>query len=440
MVLACSVWFLGLMDSLGRPSVAPALSLEQQELALLADPALMPSLKPLLVGQDPAKSLLETLRETPLDSLSDRQTLLFASLENDPGRRKTLLETPLQTPNLRTLQETLAIEPRPRDLSSQDQELLSDNSPDPLTRRLVCQALGGEPSDCLESSAAKAASKAAARRLVLSELMPLGALLLGSLLLVRQLWLLLRRKQSSWPELQAAPLGLVDMVLLIAGGFVVLGEVLVPLLVTPLSALVARSIAAPLNQSVAVLIGYCALATPPLLILKSQLDGLDQRLLPAGGWLQWRVSPWWTALFQGGRAWLMVMPPVVLTGWLMSRFIGDQGGSNPLLEMVLNGSDPLALFLLAITAVVLAPLFEETVFRGVLLPVLGRSFGRGWSVFGSALVFAVAHLSIGELLPLLVLGLGLALLRLSSGRLLPCVVMHALWNGVTFLNLVLLGS
>ena len=87
----------------------------------------------------------------------------------------------------------------------------------------------------------------------------------------------------------------------------------------------------------------------------------------------------------------------------------------------------------------LAPLFEETVFRGVLLPVLGRSFGRGWGVFASALVFAVAHLSIGELPPLFVLGLGLALLRLSSGRLLPCVVMHALWNGVTFFNLVLLG-
>ncbi len=436
MVLACSVWFLGLMDSLGRPSVAPALSLEQQELALLADPALTPTLKPLLVGQDPAKSLLETLRETPLDSLSDRQTLLYASLENDPGRRKTLLETPLQLPNLRTLQETLATEPLPRNLSSEDQDLLTENSPDPLTRRLVCEALGGSQAACVESSAAKAA----ARRLVLSELMPLGALLLGSLLLVRQLWLLFRRKQSAWPELQSAPLGLVDMVLLIAGGFVVLGEVLVPLLVTPLSALVARSIAAPLSQSVVVLIGYCALATPPLLILKSQLDGLDQRLMPVGGWLQWRVRPWWSALFQGGRAWLMVMPPVVLTGWLMSHVIGDQGGSNPLLEMVLNGRDPLALILLAITAVVLAPLFEETVFRGVLLPVLGRSFGRGLSVFGSALVFAVAHLSIGELLPLLVLGLGLALLRLSSGRLLPCVVMHALWNGVTFLNLVLLGT
>ena len=436
MVLAGSVWFLGVMDSLGRPSVAPALSLEQQELALLADPALTPSLKPLLVGQDPAKSLLETLRETPLDSLNDRQALLFASLETDPGRRNTLLELPFQAPELQLLQQALATASSSHAFSSEDHDLLAEISPDPLIRRLVCEALGGAQADCVESSAAKAA----ARRLVLSEFLPVVALLLGSLLLVRQLWLLLRRKQSPWPELQAAPLGVVDMVLLIAGGFVVLGEVVVPLVVAPLSALVSQSIAAPLNQSVSVLIGYCALATPPLLILKSQLDGLDQRLVPEGGWLQWRVRPWWSALFQGGRAWLMVMPPVVLTGWLMSRVIGDQGGSNPLLEMVLNGKDPLALLLLAITAVVLAPLFEETVFRGVLLPALGRSFGRGWSVFGSALVFAVAHLSIGELLPLLVLGLGLALLRLSSGRLLPCVVMHALWNGVTFLNLILLGT
>jgi hypothetical protein len=29
-------------------------------------------------------------------------------------------------------------------------------------------------------------------------------------------------------------------------------------------------------------------------------------------------------------------------------------------------------------------------------------------------------------------------LRLSSGRLFPCVLMHALWNAVTFVNLLLL--
>ena len=135
----------------------------------------------------------------------------------------------------------------------------------------------------------------------------------------------------------------------------------------------------------------------------------------------------------------MVMPLVFLTSWLMNSLVGDHGGSNPLLELVLRSQDPLPLILLLVTTVVFAPLFEELVFRGTLLPVLARTYGLTWGVIVSALVFALAHLSVGEFPPLVVLGLGLALLRLSSGRLLPCVLMHSLWNGVTFANLLLLG-
>ena len=136
----------------------------------------------------------------------------------------------------------------------------------------------------------------------------------------------------------------------------------------------------------------------------------------------------------------MVMPPVVFTGWLMGKLLGDQGGSNPLLEMVLRSNNPLALLLLALTAVVLAPLFEELLFRGVLLPVVGARWGIAAGIGVSALVFALAHLSLSEAPPLLALGIGLGWLRWSSGRLLSTVVMHGLWNGLTFFNLVLLGS
>ncbi|MFS6827797.1 lysostaphin resistance A-like protein [Cyanobium sp. ATX-6F1] len=76
----------------------------------------------------------------------------------------------------------------------------------------------------------------------------------------------------------------------------------------------------------------------------------------------------------------------------------------------------------------------------MLLPVLGRELGAVWGVVVSSLVFGIAHLSLGELPPLFVLGLGLGWLRWSSGRLGACVLMHALWNGVTFANLVLLGN
>ena len=80
------------------------------------------------------------------------------------------------------------------------------------------------------------------------------------------------------------------------------------------------------------------------------------------------------------------------------------------------------------------------IFRGALLPVLAKRFGSFAGVIFSALIFAIAHLSVGELAPLFVLGIGLGILRLSSGRLFPCVLMHSFWNGVTFISLLLLGA
>ena len=435
LLLATFFWVVGLVDSFAKPSVAPALSLEQQELTLLAEPQVPAPLRTLLLGADAADSLLNSLRQSPLERLDDRQKLLFTALETDPDHLSSLQQVELESTDLLELQRALA-KGGDRSISADERSRLLPLSPDPLTRRLACKALGGEAESCLD----QASATKAARRLVVSELLPLLALLFGGLLLLRHLWLLLRRRLPPWPALLAPPLGVLDMVLLVAGGFVVLGEVLLPILVIPLSSVVTRGFPAPLTQGVNVFLGYVALAVPPLLILRQQLGQLDRNQRPQDGWLQWRLQPPGSALLQGARAWLMVLPPVVLTGWLITRLIGDQGGSNPLLEIVLNSQDPLALLLLSLTAVVLAPLFEETIFRGVLLPVLGRYLGRSGAVLVSALVFAVAHLSIGELAPLLVLGLGLGLLRLSTGRLLPCVVMHALWNGVTFLNLLLLGS
>ena len=135
----------------------------------------------------------------------------------------------------------------------------------------------------------------------------------------------------------------------------------------------------------------------------------------------------------------MILPLVLLIGWLMNEIIGDQGGSNPLLELVLKSNEVGPLLFLLFTTVVLAPVFEELVFRGVLLPVLVSKVGKISGVLLSALIFALAHLSVGELPPLFVLGIGLGLMRLSSGRLFPCALMHSLWNGVTFASLLLVA-
>jgi len=459
LLLAMTVWVMGLKESLSRDSVAPALSLQQQEKAVLAAPALPPSLQPLLAGAEPSDQLLQALLEVPLDRLDDRQRLLLAALTRDQAERTAALALPLEKEALEPLQQALASvklttspsatqQPATQQsatqqpattLSTAHDQLLRDPVLDPLLRQLSCEALGGTRERCTNPEDAVAAVRAT-QRLLLAELLPIAALLIGAVLLLRHLWMLFRGALPPWPPLLGPLLSPIDMTILVAAGFVLLGEVLLPALVSPVIAVLSLGPTGALGQAIGVLLGYVTLSVPPLAILRIQLSTLADATVPDGGWLQWRLQPWGRAVLQGGRGWLMVMPPVVFTGWLMGRLLGDQGGSNPLLEMVLRSDNPLALLLLALTAVVLAPLFEELVFRGVLLPVLARVLGLGWGVFLSGLVFAVAHLSIGELPPLLVLGIGLALLRLSTGRLLPCVVMHACWNAATFLNLILLGS
>jgi membrane protease YdiL (CAAX protease family) len=191
-----------------------------------------------------------------------------------------------------------------------------------------------------------------------------------------------------------------------------------------------------LQQGLQVLLLYMGVMVAPLAILALQLRPLAPA--PQGGWLQWRWRPGGSALGLALAHVLMVLPLVALAGWLIERLWSQPSGSNPLLELVLTTGDPLALACLAITAVVVAPLFEETLFRGVLLPVLTRHWGAAAGVGLSALIFGLAHLSLGELTPLILLGLALGWLRLRHGRLGPCVLMHGLWNGLTFLNLILL--
>ena len=256
----------------------------------------------------------------------------------------------------------------------------------------------------------------------------------------RELWLLARGRLASPPALVGPPLGLVDTTLLIAGGFVLIGEVLLPqLLQRPLqTTLLSVTGSAALAQGLEVLLLYLSLTVVPLLLLWRLLSGADG--VPAGGWLQWGWRPPATALRQALQMLLLILPVVALGGWLVEILWRDPGGSNPMLELVLQGSDPWALACFAVTAVVVAPLFEEIIFRGVLLPVLGTWLGPSGAVLLSAALFAAAHLSLSEWIPLFLLGLGLGVLRLRSGRLASCVLLHALWNGLTFSNLLLLGS
>ncbi len=89
-------------------------------------------------------------------------------------------------------------------------------------------------------------------------------------------------------------------------------------------------------------------------------------------------------------------------------------------------------------AVVVAPLVEELLFRGFLLPPLVVRFGSRGGVALTAILFGMMHISDPQAVPpLIVLGAVLGWLRLRSGSLWPALALHVGNNAVAFLLLLL---
>ncbi len=432
LLLTVLIWRQGLQESFERPSVAPKISLMQTEMAVSASSSIPETIKDVFLGSEPKEKLYQALKKIPLAQLEDRQRLLLAVLEESDDEQKIILKNDFKDQNFETVR--INILDRQKGKAINEFPDITKIKLDPFLYQISCSSLGFTDEKCIN----RKYNSYSALRLLTSQLLPFFASFLGSILLLRYAFLFLRKKNKPWPEMIAPPLSLIDMVLLISGGFVVIGEVVFPALIIPVTDLLFNNLASPLKQSLRVLIAYCSMTIGPLFIIRYQLMGLVSSGVE-GGWLQWKIKPIKEGFLKSISGWLMVMPLVLVIGWLMNEIIGDQGGSNPLLELVLGSNEFIPLFLLFITTVVLAPLFEELVFRGILLPVLVSKVGKISGVLLSALIFALAHLSVGELPPLFVLGIGLGLMRLSSGRLFPCALMHSFWNGVTFISLLLVA-
>jgi len=181
----------------------------------------------------------------------------------------------------------------------------------------------------------------------------------------------------------------------------------------------------------------------PMMILGSLiLDGAG--LLALYGYLRWRgVAPdaalnlrqaqALTGLRSGAVAYLAVLP-LLFTTALVYQFILLRAGIVPSLqnvaEIMLQARDPLTLTYLLLLATVLAPLYEECLFRGIVLPVLLRRMGTGPAIALTSLIFAAIHMHLPSLAPLFVVSVGFSLAYLYTGSLWASICMHAIFNGV----------
>ena len=85
--------------------------------------------------------------------------------------------------------------------------------------------------------------------------------------------------------------------------------------------------------------------------------------------------------------------------------------------------------------VIMAPVIEELIFRGVIMHGLMRNYSKFTAVFISALMFALFHLNPWQFPATFTLGILLGILMLRTRNIYLCILGHALNNGLVLMSI-----
>ena len=89
-----------------------------------------------------------------------------------------------------------------------------------------------------------------------------------------------------------------------------------------------------------------------------------------------------------------------------------------------------------VTVVVMAPLFEEVIFRGVLLESTRVRYGVVAAWLLSSAIFGIVHVHPTVVVNAFVMGLVLAFIYLRTDSLWSAIILHAINNGIAYLALI----
>ncbi len=434
LIITFFVWQQGLKESLNRPSVSFDITQKEIEISELAMPAVPENLK-IFFPNSVREEMKNSLAKISFTELTDRSKIIWLILQNPDIQIDESYLNKFEKPIYINLSQSIYKYSLDKSYKLSN-EIVNDLKNDKYLFNLL--------SDKFNLNKDKIITKRLANfmflKLIIMRAIPILSILAGSILVLKSLWRILKSKTINWEDYEPLNLDLLDMILLVSGGFVVLGEVISPLISITIVDLFSKNLTYEISQSLRIFFGYLFMAIPPLFIIYRQIKIIDKQFSLKKDYFQFKIKPLKESIYQGFKGWIMIVPFVLLTSLIMNLIVENQAGSNPLLEIVLNNNNYYAFILLFLTTTIIAPLFEEIIFRGVLLPVLARDYGKIIGILISSFVFALAHLSLNEFPPLFVLGIGLATTRLISGRLSSSIVMHSFWNGLTFLNLFLLRT
>lgn len=98
-------------------------------------------------------------------------------------------------------------------------------------------------------------------------------------------------------------------------------------------------------------------------------------------------------------------------------------------------------YAVAFMATFTAPIVEEVVYRGVLYSSFQKRFGVPQAVFLATALFALVHVpqyypSAATIIMICLLSFVLTMIRAKTGNLLPCIVLHTIFNGIQSIGLI----
>lgn len=168
-----------------------------------------------------------------------------------------------------------------------------------------------------------------------------------------------------------------------------------------------------------------------LLLVWAVVTGWRKR--PFGETIGWSISGWPEIVL----CVVLAVALLVMAG-LLVYFFGN--GQETQLELILRSS-PLARYTGALLAVATAPIVEEAVYRGVLYGGLRKATNTGLAIILVTFLFALVHVDQYRTNPsvivvILLLSLTLTSVRAYTGRVLPCVIIHTVFNGIQAIGLV----
>jgi len=146
------------------------------------------------------------------------------------------------------------------------------------------------------------------------------------------------------------------------------------------------------------------------------------------GW-DWGGFNWWNCL--------LILGSFFAAAVVVSNFLPEQ--DNELMRIL--RSSRTAGYIVAFMATFTAPIVEEVVYRGILYSAFQRAFGVLAAVIVVTALFALVHVpqyypSYSTIFLICMLSLILTLIRVRTKNLLPCIVLHTIFNGIQSLILI----